>query len=93
MGPVVLHPRDRGHHDEHRGPAFVDATFDPDHGLSLFQARGRLPDGRSVDLLQSSQSFGGAILLPFANDVNTGMVVLPPDADVTWAVRWQLLEM
>ena len=24
-------------------------------------------------------------------DVNTGMVVLPPDADVTWAVRWELL--
>ena len=22
---------------------------------------------------------------------NTGMVVLPPDADVTWAVRWELL--
>ena len=69
MGPVVLHPRDRGHHDEHGRPAFVDATFDPDHGLSLFQARGRLPDGRPVDLLQSSQSFGGAILLPFANRI------------------------
>jgi galactose mutarotase-like enzyme len=24
-------------------------------------------------------------------DANTGMVVLPPDADVTWAVRWELL--
>ena len=32
---------------------------------------------------------------PFADlwpaDVNTGMVVLPPDGDVTWAVRWDLL--
>ncbi|HUK33632.1 MAG TPA: aldose 1-epimerase [Vicinamibacterales bacterium] len=25
------------------------------------------------------------------SDVNTGMVVLPPDADTTWNVRWELL--
>jgi len=25
-------------------------------------------------------------------DVNTGMVVLSPDADVTWTIRWDLLE-
>ena len=24
-------------------------------------------------------------------DVNTGMVVLRPDDDITWAVRWELL--
>jgi galactose mutarotase-like enzyme len=66
MDAVVLHPRDRA---QHNGPAFLDATFDPSHGLSIRHAHARLPGLDRVDLLHDSLSFGGAILLPFANRV------------------------
>jgi galactose mutarotase-like enzyme len=66
MDAVVLQPRDPARHDR---PTFLDATFVPSHGLSIRQARARLPGGLEVDLLHDSLSFGGAILLPFANRI------------------------
>jgi aldose 1-epimerase len=66
MDLVVLQPRDRAQHDR---PAFIDATFLPSHGLSIRHARARLPDLEPVDLLHDSLSFGGEILLPFANRI------------------------
>ena len=66
MDAIVLQPRDRAQHGE---PAFLDATFLPSRGLSIRQARARLPDRQSVDLLHDSLSFAGAILLPFANRI------------------------
>lgn len=66
MDAIVLQPRDRARHDR---PTFLDATFLPSHGLSIRHARARLSGGLEVDLLHNSLSFGGAILLPFANRI------------------------
>jgi aldose 1-epimerase len=66
MDAVVLQPRDRAQHNR---PGFLDATFDPSRGLSIRQARARLPAREPVDLLHDSLSFSGAILLPFANRI------------------------
>src|SRR5215472_1891895 len=66
MDAVVLHPKDRAQHDR---PAFLDATFVPSRGLSIRQARAQLSGGGPVDLLHDSLSFGGAVLLPFANRI------------------------
>ena len=66
MDAVVLQPRD---HAQHNRPAFLDATFVPSRGLSILHARARLSDREPVDLLHDSLSFGGSILLPFANRI------------------------
>jgi aldose 1-epimerase len=66
MDAIVLQPRDRAQRDV---PSFVDATFLPSLGLRLDQARARIHDREPVDLLHDSLSFGGAILLPFANRI------------------------
>jgi galactose mutarotase-like enzyme len=66
MDAVVLQPRDRAQRNR---PSFLDATFVPSRGLSIRQARARLLDDEPVDLLHDSLSFGGAILLPFANRI------------------------
>jgi aldose 1-epimerase len=66
MNTVVLRPRDGTQNGRAR---FIDAIFTPACGLSLTQAHADLPNRGPVELLCDSLSFGGAVLLPFANRI------------------------
>src|SRR5262252_10098130 len=66
METVVLRPRVGS---ESGRATFIDATFTPSCGLSLTQAHADLPRHGTVELLRESLSFGGAVLLPFANRI------------------------
>ena len=66
MDRVVLQPQSDG---QQPAPGFIDVTFLPSQGMRLHRARARLSDGRTAELIDGSQSFAGAILLPFANRI------------------------
>jgi aldose 1-epimerase len=66
MDRVVLRPRAS---PQHNAPSFVEVSFLPSRGMSLQQAHARLFNNTTVDVVNSSLSFAGAMLLPFANRV------------------------
>lgn len=49
------------------------------------------PPGRPFVAIEPQFNWTDPFGEVWPSDVNTGMVVLPPGADVTWAVRWELL--